>query len=384
MGAVLSGSGCSIVDAIQGDDIGCEPYCEITYLSVGDEQDLVDLLLTDVDDDGGTDLVILGTDSRLYVLEGNMFGFGSEENSAPIGFIGLAIQAGDFIGGHPGFEVAVLAKDKVVVFGWDSSFAMTELDSIALPNNGVAIAGGAFTDRPGDDLVVAMSDPSEEVAIVFWDDADVMQLGPLHNIDLDPGKSLAVTSGYFNMDGDLDVGYATNNGAGVLRGDGAGNLAAEWFGVESPAALAAFSFLGDGVDDLVIAERCAGCYSFTPARVLRNGNTIGSYPYDDDPFNVTDIAAGNFTSDPFPDLFIAGGGEANAPDLIMLFDASGFASEAGEFDSEVWLYPTDESDDGSVYAMSVFDLNDDGFSDVVVIMPSGDEIAIIKSALDPN
>ncbi len=377
---VLCGSGCSVVDAIKGNEGNdCQPYCEITYRSVGADVDLIDLVAADVDDDSVPDLVILGADSRLYVLERTALGFGSAENPAPIGFIGLSLAAGDFIGENPGREVAVLGSNGITVFGWDSSFSMTELDSISLPSNGVAIATGAFTRGPSDDLVVTMQNPSDTVAIVFWDGAGNIQLGPLHDISLEPGTPLTVTSGQFDTDGDLDVGYATNSGAGVLLGDGAGGLTAGWFADASPAAIAATSFVGDGIDDLALGVQCADCDQFTPARVLRDGLTLGSYPYDHDPFNVRDIAVGNFSEDPRPDMFIAGGGSEDAPDLIMLFDGYDFNSEDGDFENEVWVYVTDTDDDGSVHSMVVVDLFADGHV-VVVIMPAGDEIAIIEPA----
>lgn len=131
-GFVLCGSGCSVVDAIKGDDegSGCDPYCEITYRSLGDGLDIIDLVAADVDEDDATDLVILADDAKLYVLERELLGFGSRDHPASIGFAGLWLAAGDFIEAHPGTEVAVLGQDRIDVFGWDSSFEMTALDSI--------------------------------------------------------------------------------------------------------------------------------------------------------------------------------------------------------------------------------------------------------------
>jgi hypothetical protein len=220
----------------------------------------ISLAAADFNRDGRIDLVTANNaDSTISVLLGNGTGGFAPAGGSPIASSGgpAAVVTGDWNGdGNPDFAIANFSSNNVSVFLGNGTGAFSAGGTISVGAAPLAINSADFNADGNADLAVSsFSGPS--VAILLGNGAGAFSQASGSPIPVTGNpRNLAVID--FNADGKLDLAFS-NPGANVVniyQGSGTGTFSqASGSPVavgDTPSALVAGDFTGDGRTDLIV------------------------------------------------------------------------------------------------------------------------------------
>jgi hypothetical protein len=328
------------------------------YFAAHDGQSVT---VSDLNGDGIPDLI-----TGSSVLLGN----GDGSFQAPRNFVGESRTAvGDFNGdGIPDLAVVAPGGGVSVLLGnGDGTFAPTAAPSYAAGDFVESLAVGDFNGDGIPDLAVANDAYYSGTVSVLLGNADG-SFQPARTFAAGAGPAF-VAVGDFNGDGipDLVVADSTSDGVGVLLGNGDGSFQAPLYfstGIESqPCSVTVGDFNGDGIPDLVVADRNSG----TASVLLGNGDgsfqravnyPIGSFPIF--------VAVGDFNGDGRLDFAVT----YNLGVAVLLGNGDGSFQSARTF-----------STGNRPVSVAVGDFNGDGRLDLAVADygsgGSGSEVSVL-------
>ncbi len=206
----------------------------------------------DFNSDGKADLVVANSGSYLttvmYGKGDGTFAFGFEHFNSE-GGMPYAVTTGDFNkDGKQDFAVAFNTNDKVGIYlNLPSGFVNT-LKMFAAGNQPLAIAAGDFNGDGTDDVAVANYGSNNVTVVTGLSTVTTIAVGSLP-------ESLAVANLNGDQGKDLIVGNAGTNFVSLLTATTGGQFTRrDVVGVESPSAIAATDFNGDGKVDVIVAD----------------------------------------------------------------------------------------------------------------------------------
>jgi len=274
--------------------------------------------LADFNGDGKDDLAVSGTDADganvVSIYLGNGDGtFNQTPTRYGLASAGLAITAVDVNGdGFPDLIVTTGRRLAVLINNGNGTFQKAVYYNVGGPNNisdqPSSVAVGDFNHDGLPDIVTCLT-ATGTVSVLMNDPANPGTFLPpaIYTV---PGNPLAVTTGDFNGDGNLDLAIVGSGfkvrGINVLMGNGDGTFgpAVTYPGPYFADAIAAGTFTNSGHEDLVVG-------SFDGPLEYFQGNGDGTFAT---PVNipgalyVQDIQVADFTGDGLSDLAVPSGG----------------------------------------------------------------------------
>lgn len=274
--------------------------------------------LADFNGDGKEDMAVSGTDADGANVVAIYFGNGDGTfNQTPerygMASAGLAITAADVNGdGFPDLIVTTGRRIAVLINNGDGTFQKPVYYNVGGPNNisdqPSSIAVGDFSNNGLPDIATCLT-ATGTIAVLINNPADPGTfLAPqLYTV---PGNPLAITTGDFNGDGNLDlavVGSGFNiRGISVLLGNGDGTFgpAVTYPGPYFADAIAAGTFTSSGYEDLVV-----GSFDGPLEYFQGNGNGTFATPVDiPGAYFVQDVEVADFNGDGLSDIAVPSGG----------------------------------------------------------------------------
>ncbi len=369
----------------------------------------------DVNGDGFDDLIVgalLGDDGgynagEAYVVFGNASGFGTVDLAGLTASQGFIIQ-GDAANDYAGFSVSSAgdvngdgfddlivgapygddgggyAGEAYVVFGKASGFGIVDLTSLTA-TQGFIIQGDVASDRAGWSVSSAGD--------VNGDGFDDLIVGAPFG---DDGGNLAgeayVVFGKASGLGTVDLTTLTATQGFIIQGDAANDLAGR-------SVSSAGDVNGDGFDDLIVGAPFGddgatdageayvvfgkasgfGTVDLTSLTAAQGFIIQGDAAYDQASFSVS--SAGDVNGDGFDDLIVGAyrgdDGDYNAGEAYVVFGmGSGFGTVdlAALTGAQGFIIQGDAADDRAGWSVSsAGDVNGDGFDDLIVGAPFGND-----------
>lgn len=277
--------------------------------------DIDDMVVTDLNNDGHKDLVIMTTPGSLVVRMGNGSGFDAPITTNPFGTSHQLLIAGNFDGtAYPGIIAA--SGTVIYVYHGVGNGTFTEISHI---NTGLTVTALAAADFDGDGRTDIAFGSFGNTIRVFFQNADgsysepiLLQDGPTPLLDFHVSALVAAD---LDEDGKLDLvasnfeSYTANAGVAVFRNLGAQSFASPLLLLpRTPNAIADFFALrvldidGDGHLDLVAADANS---SLLMTWIGNHDGTFRSPTYSDlGNSNLFSIAPGYFDGDSSLDLAV--------------------------------------------------------------------------------
>ena len=330
------------------------------------------IILTDVDGDGGIDIVegsgnaLIFSPSSILFDRGDGTYFGPKVSLAPTSSVSEALASGDFNSdGIPDLVslnpsgVTVLKGDGAGGFSATYQYGFNSSTSGAVASVANVVVGDFNNDGKLDFAVGYETSPGSSTLAIFLGRGDGTFQQPVNTTV--PSGVVALAGGDFNGEGRLDLAVVTTTGISnsqdailILLGKGDGTFSAP---VSYPAApdvssMLAGDFNGDGKQDLAVVNTNGGAGDLSSSIGFLLGKGDGTFtPGTSIPIaNLNAIGVGDFNGDGKLDI----AAEAAGGLTIFLGRGDGtFAQSA--------VYPNAAGD-----SVLVTDLNGDGIPDLVL------------------
>jgi len=343
----------------------------------GYEPQSSELVATDLNGDGNTDLLVAGG----YFEEGPtgvtiLFGKGRGKFATPTAYVGIpnlsAVAAGDFDeDGKPDLAVADSDGDAIGIMpGLGKGRFSSPVEYYSVAGYPVSIAVGDFNGDKHLDLAVTLFDVNK-VQIFLGKGNGIFTRGGIFPVR---GQwAWWIRTADFNGDGILDLAvtsqgdYESNGEVSILLGNGDGSFqtATGYSPAQYDEGLAVADFNRDGKLDFAVANNKTNFVNV----FLGNGDGTftqkGSYAAGS---NLIDVVAADFNEDGNPDLVTA----SNASGVSMLLGAGD-----GSFQLTPDFYPLLDT-----WRLSIADFTGDGHADLAVVTHNYGMVYLLRGKAD--
>lgn len=274
--------------------------------------------LADFNGDGKEDLAVSGTDvdgaNVVSIYFGNGDGtFNQTPQSYGIASAGLAISATDLNGdGFPDLVVTTGRRLTVLINNGDGTFQKAVYYNVGGTNNisdqPSSVAVGDFNHDGLPDIATCLV-ATGTISILMNNPSDAGTFLPpqLYTV---PGNPLAITTGDFNGDGNLDLAIIGSGfkirGISILAGNGDGTFgpAVTYPGPYFADAISAGTFTSSGNEDLIV-----GSFDGPLEYFQGNGNGTFATPVNiPGAYFVQDVQVADFNGDGLSDIVVPSGG----------------------------------------------------------------------------
>ena len=300
-----------------------------------------------------------------------------------------SVAVGDFNSdGHLDLAVADSTAGVVSILLGDGTgnFTPAATPTVAVGHNPYSIAVGDFNGDGNLDLAVANF--SDGTVSVLLGDGRGNFIAAASSPFAVGNSPYSIAVGDFNGDRHLDLAVvnSADNTVSVLLGDGTGNFTASASSPVSvgvkPYSVAVGDFLGNGILDLAVANRCGQdptCTSAGSVSLLMGDGVGGFTPFANSPLTVgyspDSVAVGDFNGDGIPDLAVVNqcGSDPTcaSPGTVMVLKGDGAGNFTPFANSPVTVADAPEY-------VAVGDFNGDGDLDLAVANFSDSTLSILK------
>jgi len=333
--------------------------------------------IADLNDNGNLDIVMPGNgDDAVAVLLGNGDGTFTPQQTYPVGNWPRDVAIGDYNGdGILDLAVANLGSDTVSILSGNGDGTFTPQETFPAGIGPTHMKTADLNDNENLDLVV-INGPGDEISILLGNGDGTF--APPDVFDAAGGSPRAVVIEDLNGNGILDLAVPNrgSDNVAVFFGNGDGTFALDqtYAATDFPFGIASADFNGNGIPDLAVTN--SGGFGSTGTTVsVYLGNGDGTFAPQVQflvGFSPKMVAAEDVNGDGIPDLVVANRDSDNISILLGNGDGT-FASQ------QIAPVPG-----GGPQGVAIGDFDGNGTPDVAVSNQFSDNAAVLLNQLEPD